>query len=94
MRFTSALAAGLPGTTATSPDLAGLVALSWRSRRRPPFACFASGPWQAKQLSESMGSTSRLKLGASAASELRFAASNTQTAVPWLRKNRGIMRRV
>ena len=61
MRRTSWLCPGLPGTTACPPDVKAAKAPSSVSRRRSPSRAASSGPWQAKQRSERMGLTWKLK---------------------------------
>jgi hypothetical protein len=67
MRLMASEAEGSPGTMAGFPDSPPLSACSRMSSRRPPFTAAASGPWQAKQVLERTGRTSRLKPRVSAA---------------------------
>src|SRR5947208_9560144 len=59
IRFTNSLLSASPGTTACRPPRSAFAAASLSSRRGIFFAV-ASGPWQPKHLSESIGRTSRL----------------------------------
>src|SRR5438552_16660220 len=61
IRSTILLLAVSPGTIGTSPDLAGLKASSFRSKRNLAFRSLSSGPWHLKQFSERIGRISRLK---------------------------------
>ncbi len=74
MRRMSSLCAGLPGMMTASFVRS---APSRVSRRRLASRFFSSGPWQAKQLSEKSGSTSRLKSTA-----LRCVAADAVVAEP------------
>ena len=76
IRTISSLSSGLPGTIARPPLSSLANAPSFVSSRRPALRVLSSGPWQAKQLSERIGRTSRAKLtGRGLASPAEFAAS-------------------
>ena len=64
IRSMRSLSSGLPGTIATPPPLSLLKAPSFVSSRSPALRFRSSGPWQAKQLSERIGRTSRAKFTA------------------------------
>ena len=61
IRAISSLSSGLPGTIARAPLSVSAKAPSWVSSRSPALRALSSGPWQAKQLSERIGRTSRAK---------------------------------
>ena len=67
-RLISSLSSGLPGTITLA------MAPSRVSRRNFALRAAASNPWQAKQLSERMGRTSRLKSTGSSARTVDHAA--------------------
>src|SRR5205085_4433102 len=73
MRSISLLFEGFPGTMARSPDLAGLKASSFRSKRSLALRSWPSGPWHLKQFSEKIGRISRLKSMAEAGAVLSAA---------------------
>ena len=77
MRAINSLASGSPGDTGVIPDSASPIALSRWSSRKPALRDAASGPWQAKHLSDRIGRTSRLKLtGTSPAAALAVAKTS------------------
>src|SRR5690606_30994476 len=56
-----ALSDRLPGTIGLAPESASPNALDLTTRRNPPERLLASGPWQAKHLSERIGRISWAK---------------------------------
>ena len=76
IRRINSLDSGWPGTMARSPLSSAAMAVSNWSRRKPPSTCLASGPWQARHLSDKIGRTSRLKSTLSSAEVGRPAKTN------------------
>src|SRR6186997_2107107 len=71
---------------AALPDLAGAMAPSRKSRRRPLLRDLSSGPWHLKQLCERMGRTWSVKPGAAGADCRRAEATNRMARVERVRR--------
>src|SRR6478752_544964 len=68
------------------PDLAGAMAASRRSKRRPLLRALSSGPWHLKQLCERMGRTWSVKPGGADAACRRAVATSRVARIEKVRR--------
>ena len=88
IRNASELSSTFPGTTAASPDSSLARTPSWTSSRSFAFRCLSSGPWQAKQLSERIGLTSRAKFTGRGLAGAGFGAASGAASPPHAARKR------